>query len=600
MRARLTVEKNGDHGEVFDLDPGQAVTLGRSRANAVMLKDEHASRQHARVHFEKGRWLVTDLESRNGTQLDGRQLRRATQLADGAEIQIGNTVVRFTMSSETPTARFDAATDVEASPLSASSTANMRSDELTALCGFMASAVEEDDVAGLLRRALKAVLRQTGGTFAGYLGLDADDPTPKIVMPETGQVDQHLSRELTRRVQQTGKLVWLGRNEKGPSSDSLLPFSDAIGLPVRTRGQSMAAVHVYKNNGRFTDRDVRYCEVLVGSLAGYLHMLRVRRSLQAENTRLRSRRPDGEVLIGDSQPLEKLRQQIARLAPQRFSLLITGESGVGKELVAVAVHRQSPRESGPLVVVNCAAIPALMMEAELFGYRKGAFAGADRDYPGLFQQADDGTLLFDEIAELSSDCQAKLLRVIEGKPFRPLGSLTEIKPDVRIIAATNCDLEAEVRSGRFRADLYFRLKALTIPVPPLRDHAGDIPAIAEDYLRRLAVECRKEVKLTKCALARLSEYRWPGNVRELQRVLENAIVHADGPLIDGPALVLADQPVSPNDLPIDLDALERVWAIPEALHRTGGNKTQAARLLGITRETLAKKMEKYGISGKDE
>jgi DNA-binding NtrC family response regulator len=312
------------------------------------------------------------------------------------------------------------------------------------------------------------------------------------------------------------------------------------------------------------------------------------------------RRPDADVLIGDSPALHRLRQQIARVAGQKFTLLIAGESGAGKELVALAVHRQSPRASGPMVVRNCATIPPAMMEAELFGYKKGAFTLADRDYPGLFQQADDGTLLFDEIAELPLDCQAKLLRVIDGKPFRPLGSTIEIKPDVRIIASTNCDLEQEVRAGRFRSDLYFRLKALTITVPPLREHADDIPAIADDYLHRLAAECRKEVRLTPAALAKLRDYRWPGNVRELQRVLQNAVVHAEGSELDAAALVLAAEPTGPNDLPIDLEALERVWAIPEALKRTGGNKTHAARLLGITRETLAKKMEKYGIGGKDE
>jgi Nif-specific regulatory protein len=598
MRARLTVE-NSDHSDVFDLEPGQAVTLGRSHVNGIVLHDEHASRQHAKVHFENGRWLVADLESRNGTQLDGQVLRREMPLNHGSEIQIGNTVVRFSLAADTPTGRLGPGTDHGLPPASPSTT-QLQSDELTALCTFMASAVDDDNVAGLLRRGLKTILRQTGATFAGYLSLDADDPVPKLLLPENAKVDAQLSRQLAQKVQREGRPMWLGRERFDLPSDSLVAFNDALGLPVKVRGQPVAAVHIYKVSGRFSEREVRFCEAVVGSLAGYLHMLRLRRSLEAENSRLRLRSPDADVLVGDSPALHRLRQQIARVAAQKFTVLITGESGVGKELVAVAIHRQSPRCGGPLVVKNCAAIPPPLMEAELFGYRKGAFTLADRDYPGLFEQADDGTLLFDEIAELPLDCQAKLLRVIDGQPFRPLGAATDIKPDVRIIAATNCDLEEEVRAGRFRSDLYFRLKALTIAVPPLREHAEDIPAIADDYLRRLSTECRKDVRLAPAAIRKLCDYRWPGNVRELQRVLQNAVVNSESSTLEASALVLGDDQTVPLDLPVDLDALERVWAIPEALKRTSGNKTQAAKLLGITRETLSKKMEKYGINGRDE
>lgn len=598
MRARLTIESN-DHADVFDLEPGQAVTLGRSSVNGIVLQDEHASRQHARVHFEGGRWHVADLESRNGTQLDGQLIRRSTPMHHGSEIIIGNTTVRFSLAAETATGPLGPGTDIEM-PASVSSTTRLQSDELTALCTFMSTAVEDDSIAGLLRRALKTILRQTAATFAGYLSLDADDPIPKLLLPDNVKVDWQLSRQLTQKVQRDGRPVWLGRDRSDLPTDSLVQFTDALGLPVRVRGQSVAAVHVYKVQGRFSEREVRYCEAIVGSLAGFVHMLRVRRSLEAENSRLRLHRANADVLIGDSAALHRVRQQIARAAAQKFTLLITGESGVGKELVALAVHRQSPRAGGPLVVKNCATIPPPMMEAELFGYKKGALPHADRDYPGLFQQADDGTLLFDEIAELPLDCQAKLLRVIDGKPFRPLGSTSDIKPDVRILAATNCDLEQVARKGLFRSDLYFRLKAVTIHVPPLREHAEDIPAIADDYLRRLATECRKDLRLTAAAIKKLQDYRWPGNVRELQRVLENAVVDAEGPELTPAALVFADEPTTPTDFPIDLESLERVWAIPEALKRTGGNKTHAARLLGITRETLAKKMEKYGVNGRDD
>src|SRR5208283_6167364 len=200
---------------------------------------------------------------------------------------------------------------------------------------------------------------------------------------------------------------------------------------------------------------------------------------------LRRRVRPAEELTGASAGMKKLRQVIARAAPRLSTVLIRGESGVGKELVALALHRQSPRRAGPLVVVNCAAFPTTLLEAELFGHCKGAFTGADRDRPGLFQQADEGTLFLDEIGELPADCQAKLLRVIEGKGFRPVGATSEVQVDVRIIAATNRNLDEEVRQGNFRADLCFRLQVIPIEVPPLREHAEDIPALVEFFLAKL-------------------------------------------------------------------------------------------------------------------
>jgi DNA-binding NtrC family response regulator len=281
------------------------------------------------------------------------------------------------------------------------------------------------------------------------------------------------------------------------------------------------------------------------------------------------------------------------VAPQSATVLIVGESGTGKELVATALHKEGRHAAGPLVAVNCAAIPPTMMEAELFGYRKGAFSGADRDYPGMFQQADDGTLFLDEIGDLSPDCQAKVLRVIETKSFKPLGTTTEIKTDVRVIAATNRDLEKEVRAGKFRSDLYFRLKVVTIPVPPLRSHAEDVPALVNYFLPKLAQECRKQPRVTAAAMKKLQGYSWPGNVRQLRSALENAVVMTDCDTLDAGAFHLAEGEAGAGGLPLNLDELER-WAITEALKRTNGNKSAAADLVGISRETLAYKLKKYG------
>ncbi len=594
MRARLTIEA-ADGTSVYELEPNHPVTLGRSRDNTIVLTDEHASRAHARLQYEDGRWVLSDLESRNGTRLDGQPVARPAPLADGQEILIGATRLRFRMTEgDPPTTKQGPATQVIDTG-GGSSTTHLQTDELTALCRFMAGAVEETDPRDLLRRALRVLLKQAGASLAGYLGLDPADPVPKLVLPDDATVDHHLSRQLTLQVQRTGRPVWLGAEVDHRPTDSLVPFTDAIGLPVTAGGQAVAAVHVYKSNARFTEQNVRFCEALVGYLAHGLDTLRTRRTLEAENSRLRGQRVVSDDLVGGSPAMKQLRALIAKVAPQPATVLIVGESGTGKELVATALHKQGRHAAGPLVAVNCAAIPPTMMEAELFGYRKGAFSGAERDYPGMFQQADEGTLFLDEIGELSADCQAKVLRVIETKSFRPLGTTGEVKADVRVIAATNRDLEKEVRAGRFRQDLYFRLKVVTVPVPPLRAHAEDIPELAQYFLDRLGRECRKQVKLTPAALKKLQGYSWPGNVRQLRSALENAVVMADADALDAGAFHLSEGEADGGGLPLNLEELER-WAITEALKRTNGNKSAAAELVGISRETLANKLKKYGMS----
>ena len=267
------------------------------------------------------------------------------------------------------------------------------------------------------------------------------------------------------------------------------------------------------------------------------------------------------------------------------------------------MHRNSRRADGPLVVVNCAAIAPTLLEAELFGYKKGAFSGADRDHPGLFQQADEGTLFLDEVGELSLECQAKLLRIIEGKAFRPVGATHELKVDVRIVAATHRDLEKEVKAGRFRQDLLFRLRIIQIRVPPLREHPEDVPELAGFFLAKVASECRRNFKLTNGAMRKLQAFAWPGNVRQLRAAIENAAVMSENEVIDTESLPLMGTSEMPSsghhraiDLPasLDMDEIE-TWAIRRALKQTGGNVSHAAKLLGMSRDTLHTKIKKKGI-----
>jgi Nif-specific regulatory protein len=455
----------------------------------------------------------------------------------------------------------------------------------------------------LILLALRSILHQTTAKLAGYLSFDPDDPAPKVVMPESASVDMPLSRRLTQQAYQTGKTVWLfpDLTAAHPPTDSLSSFADAICIPLRASGDSFAALHVYRSGRAFLEQDVRFIEALAGFLAHGLDVHRNRRTLEAENSRLRIHTPAADDIIGGSTPIIGLRQQILRAAPQAYTVLVHGESGSGKELVALALHRNSRRANGPLVVVNCAAIAPTLLEAELFGYKKGAFSGADRDHPGLFQQADEGTLFLDEIAELSLECQAKLLRVIEGKAFRPVGATGDLKVDVRIVAATHRNLEAETKAGRFRSDLYFRLKVIQIRVPALREHPEDIPELAGFFLAKVSGECRRNFRLTGAAMVKLQTYAWPGNVRQLRAMIESAAVMSESDILDADALPLggaADSgtPGAAADMPpsLDIDEIE-TWAIHRALRQTGGNVSHAAKLLGMSRDTLHTKIKKKSI-----
>jgi transcriptional regulator with GAF, ATPase, and Fis domain len=609
MSARLTIETGEGAPRVYELCPERPTTLGRSRDNTITLKDEHASRQHAKIYFEAGQWFILDCGTLNGTRLGAERIHGPAPLGDGQLILIGAIRLRFTLAaqaadqpcvaSDPPDPVPDAAEAVP-TPTSSDLRTALRADELSAMYALMSDSVRETDTRTLIRRALATVAAQTGAAITGFLSLDKDDPLPKLVLPETARVNIHLSRKLTDKVQKESRPVWLGASTGTlEQNDSLAPFHDALCLPLLADGTALGALHAYKCGQFFSERDLRFCEVVAGFVANSLIRIQARLVLEAENSRLRSHAPVSEKLIGDSEPLRQLRQFIARAAPRPSTVLIQGESGSGKELVAQDLHRQSSRRHGPLVVLNCAAIAPNLLEAELFGHIKGSFTGATCDRAGLFQQADGGSLFLDEIGELSLDFQSKLLRAIEGKGFRPVGSLAEILADVRIIAATHRDLEGLVKEGKFRQDLYFRLCVIRLRVPPLRDHAEDIPQLVDYFLGKLAVECGRRVRLTEAAVDRLMGYAWPGNVRQLRAVLENAVVMSESDTIDAGDLLLPAPGPAPADQPPSLNLEEvEAWTIRLALQKTNYNNSQAARLLGIVRETLAAKRKKYKI-GKD-
>lgn len=303
-----------------------------------------------------------------------------------------------------------------------------------------------------------------------------------------------------------------------------------------------------------------------------------------------------DEIIGKSGAMQEVFELITRIAPTDSTVLITGESGTGKELIAQAIHGNSNRCYMPFIAVSCGALPDSLLESELFGYEKGAFTGAEHTKKGRFEMADKGTIFLDEIGDISFKTQVDLLRVLQQKEFRRLGGEEVIKVDMRILAATNRDLQKAIRENRFREDLYYRLNVISIHVPPLRERKEDIPLLAETFIRRYCLEMNKEeVKIAPTALKLLLDYDWPGNVRELENVIERALVIGQGKEIAADDLPFSRKELVPEKFPKSLKIMEQMH-IERILEETDWNISRAARELDIDRQTLYNKIEKYKIT----
>ncbi len=332
------------------------------------------------------------------------------------------------------------------------------------------------------------------------------------------------------------------------------------------------------------------------------------RRLEQENRYLKERigdRFDFSNIIGRSDPMKRLFETVSLVAPTEATVLIVGESGTGKELIANAIHQNSPRRDKPFVTVNCAALPETLLESELFGHEKGAFTGATRRKQGRFRQAHTGSIFLDEIAETSAATQPKLLRVLQEQTFEPLGGSQTVKVDIRVIAATNRNLETEIEAGRFREDLFYRVNVVTLPIPPLRNRREDILLLSDHFLKIYAEKNRRLIKgFAPRATDLLMRYSWPGNVRELENAVERAAILARGDVItpeDLPeALKDPDEDARSFQSPIfrpgtSLKEMEKEMIL-QTLQDTHGNRTRTAEILGISRRTLQMKLKAYGVN----
>jgi Nif-specific regulatory protein len=605
MTATLTVVIDGEPEKQYMLDPDLEYRIGRGKSCRIPLADPLSSREHATVFMQSQQWHVRDLESRNGTFLGSQKIDDAL-LIDGSVIRIGSTELHFAKIPESVIVD-DGATATETLMLDIPALTEpilrdtrralhdkKRVEEILDLYQLSIQLLRSDDPDRVSELALEVLIGRTHATVIGLLWLD-DNGTlqPLRVLPDQETGKTKLSRKLTDMVIRNQRAVWF-KDQRNLKDVSLKSFADVICVPLLNEGKPLGALHLYSEQERFSEADVEFSTSAARIVSMALVRARRQATLLVRNQQLVARSADFDELLGESPPMKTLKERIVRVAAASGCVLIRGESGSGKELVARALHRASPRADRPMLSVNCAAIPAELMESQLFGHKKGAFTGADADHPGWFQQAHTGTLFLDEVGELTLEGQAKLLRILEGHPFLPVGSKQEVRVDVRVIAATNRDLSEFVKQKRFREDLFYRLSVFELMIPPLRDRGSDIESLVDhffDHFRRL--HGRQRLQLAEEARNILLKYRWPGNVRQLRNVIDSAVVMAADDQIRPADLGLREASSEPLET-LRLDLWEKKL-IEEALQRAAGKVPEAANLLGLSRATLYRKLEEYQI-----
>jgi len=449
---------------------------------------------------------------------------------------------------------------------------------------------------GALRGAVALIEQETG-----LLAVEAS-----LAQPQSGgRVRYRLGEGPIGQAAQSGAPVVLPRTARENGEDVAL-----LCVPILLDGAAAGTLEIELRHGtdRDLDRMVKVLRIAAGMIAQSLRIQRLigqeRERLVEENTQLRQElqeRYEFTNLIGNSGPMRRVYEQVSQVVGTGATVLIRGESGTGKELIAHALHHHSPRAGRPFVRVNCAALPETLVESELFGYERGAFTGAQARRKGRFELADGGTLFLDEIGELSPSTQAKLLRVLQEREFERLGGSDTLRVDVRLITATNKDLEQALAGGSFREDLYYRLNVFTIFVPPLRERKSDVLLLADHFVDKYArLHGRSIKRISTPAIDMLMTYHWPGNVRELENTLERAVLVAEGDVIHGHHLSPILQTAEASGTVISGSLSEAVTAfesnlIQDALKTARGNRARAARLLGTTERIIGYKIRRYGI-----
>ncbi len=612
-------------------------TIGRGESVEIHLSDFHLSAEHAVVLFEEDQYIFRDLRSTNGSMVlrgnrriavDGSE-RWEVPLQDGDKLMLGDPASPVILTCHVE----------EASDSDHQVVATKPFDELSALAARLesdpaglatlyrvlkrlgASGVELEQVLEATAEAIFEVLARA--THINILLADDVDRFTSVYGSSRQQDSEDTpkpSRAVLRRVQKDRAAVLVSNApEELGSSESIMGarIQSTIGAPL-WYGQELRGLIQVDNRASpdvFDEGDLELLVVLAAWASLSIENARLVQRLRVAEQQVREEvsflkertlKKSFADIVGESQAMKTIFKQLERVIDTRATIHIEGETGTGKELVASAVHYQGKRRDKLFVASNCAAMPENLLESELFGHKKGAFTGADRDKKGLFAVADGGTLFLDEIADMSLPLQAKLLRVLQEGEVRPVGSTRSKIVDVRIISATNKDLEKEVECGRFRQDLYYRLHVFPIRLPPLRERREDIPLLARHFMTKYVAEIKKDVAgISQPAMDQLVTYSWPGNVRELENEIQRLIITCDeGGFIQPEHLSprirqvegIVDR-IGPRrgTLKEMMEQVER-YLLREALREHGGNKTRTAVTLGITREGLHKKLSKFGMN----
>ncbi len=671
----LVVREGPTWHDIFRLLPGSVVTVGRDPGNRIVLRDDRCSRRHCSLLQDGSTWTIRDLGSRNGTIVNGAKIDETAPLEEGALIVIGTTELLFTSDISRPldrpppedplpareTSPLEVAEESGAGPLilERKSKAHFAVEStpgpervgrggvretfatLYRLIVRMMSSTSCKDVCETVLEALLPAIGADIGAALLFPERAADRTDPGQLRIVAYRAPHHspyrrVSTKLSTLALEEQEAVLAGGISDDPERAEFgtlcgMAANSVICAPIRSGDRVHGLLHLYSlQPDHALDADALELVLAVGDhLAIILENLDEKESLATslrrardQNSSLRQLLEIESDLIGESLPMRELRDTIARVAPSDATILVRGESGVGKELVARAIHFNSNRRKGPFICVNCAALTETLLESELFGHEKGAFTGAVDRKPGRFEQAHQGTLFLDEVGEMPVSTQAKLLRVLEGHPFERVGGSESVEVDVRVVAATNRDLESAVEEADFRKDLLYRLQVIEIRVPPLAEHADDVPLLAEHLLDRACARLgRGRMEFSPSATQRLCRHAWPGNVRELRNVVERAVVLADGPEIteedlrftslppaeSSPSPPAAPAPTTPaptTPAPTEsapeaqdsasLEEVERLH-IMRVIESTNWKKRETARILGINRSTLDRKLQKYAI-----
>ena len=613
MQAYLLLNAGANSGARFELEESEQNLMGRDWECRIVLNDPQCSRVHAEIFHEEDGWWIRDNKSSNGTYVNGQSVEQA-RLVEGTQVKVGASSFTFNLldpdeafSDSADSGAVEGLTIVLDQSMNPKETGQYTLDFLKGqnwgqdfffLFQLSVKLLSVDEPDQVISICMKRLFDRTSASAAGFLWLSEEGIlTPRVFFPEDQADILELNPTLTSRVvtEKRALRVEKGTGETKKSKQS--PFSDSICVPLVSDDQVKGAIHLYRSNTPFHDSHFNLAVALANIMIRSLDRAHRLSALTAEHNSLVQKSAAFDEMKGESPKMLELKSKIGRVAKASGSVLVRGESGAGKELVARAIHRSSPRKDRPMLSVNCAAIPRELMESQLFGHKKGSFTSADRDHIGWFQQADLGTLFLDEIGELTLEGQAKLLRTLEGHPFLPVGGTEEVSVDVRVICATNRDLKEFVAEKKFREDLFYRLSVYELYIPPLRDRESDVQMLIDFFLDHFRMQHGKpNLKLSKEANMRLLGYQWPGNVRQLRNVVDSATVMAEGDEIQATDLGIRDATDGEFET-LRIDHWERKLII-DALKRTSNNVPKASELLGISRATLYRKIDDYGIERK--